>query len=145
VWIGSAGCGRAPRSANGLLIVSSLGIDLLGCFVLVYSVLGPSVRSFAGLLMLYLLRQVCQALCALPPPKGMIWWSPGVPSWLVTYGTANDLFFSGHTALAVFDSIELTRWGDRRGLLSAGHAPCSRSQRCWCCAPITRWTCSPAR
>jgi hypothetical protein len=100
-----------PRWANGLLIVSSLGIDVLGCFVLAYSVMGPSVRPFAGLLMLYFLRQVCQALCALPPPEGMIWRSPGVPSLLVTYGTSNDLFFSGHAALAVYGSIELAWWG----------------------------------
>lgn len=100
-----------PRWADRLLIVSSLGIDGLGCFVLGYSVFGPSVRPFAGLMMLFFLRQVCQALCALPPPKGMIWRSPGVPSLLVTYGTANDLFFSGHTSLAVYGSIELARWG----------------------------------
>jgi len=30
----------------------------------------------------------------------------------VTYGTATDLFFSGHTAIAVFGS-ELARMGDR--------------------------------
>ena len=99
------------RWANALLIVSSLGIDVLGCFVLGYSIFGPSVQPFVGLLILYLLRQVCQALCALPPPEGMIWRSPGVPSLLVTYGTANDLFFSGHTALAIYGSIELGRWG----------------------------------
>ena len=90
-----------PRWANGLLIVSSLGIDVLSCFVLAYSVFGPSVRPFAGLIILFFLRQLCQALCALPPPQGMIWRSPGIPSLLVTYGTTNDLFFSGHTALAV--------------------------------------------
>ena len=39
-----------PRAANALLILSSLGIDSLGCFVLAYSVLGPSVRPFVGLL-----------------------------------------------------------------------------------------------
>ena len=100
-----------PRLANWLLIVSSLGIDLLGCFVLAYSVFGPSIRPFVGLLMLFFLRQVCQALCALPPPEGMIWRATGVPSLLVTYGTSNDLFFSGHTALAVFGSIELGMWG----------------------------------
>ncbi|MGH7170967.1 MAG: phosphatase PAP2-related protein [Gemmataceae bacterium] len=100
-----------PRWADGLLIVSALGIDGLGCFVLGYSLFGPSIRPFVGLMMLFLLRQVCQALCALPPPKGMIWRSPGVPSLLVTYGTANDLFFSGHTSLAVYGSIELARWG----------------------------------
>ena len=36
-----------------------------------------------------------QALTALPPPEGMIWRYPGVPSLLVTYGVATDLFFSG--------------------------------------------------
>jgi membrane-associated phospholipid phosphatase len=41
----------------------------------------------------------------------MIWRSPGVPSLLVTYGTASDLFFSGHTAIAVYGSIELGLWG----------------------------------
>ncbi len=100
-----------PAWANSLLIVSSLGIDTLGVFVLSQSILGPSVRPFLGLLMLFGLRQVCQALCALPPPEGMIWRSPGVPSLLVTYGVANDLFFSGHTALAVYGAIELGRWG----------------------------------
>src|SRR2546428_13813857 len=54
-----------PRWANALLVVSSFGIDVLGCFVLGYSVLGPSVRPFAGLMLLFFLRQVCQALCAL--------------------------------------------------------------------------------
>ncbi len=100
-----------PRWADGLLIVSSLGIDALSCFVLAYSIFGPSVRPFAGLMILFFLRQACQALCALPPPVGMIWRHPGVPSLLVTYGTTNDLFFSGHTALAVYGSIELARWG----------------------------------
>ncbi|MCE9518747.1 MAG: phosphatase PAP2 family protein, partial [Verrucomicrobia bacterium] len=33
----------------------------------------------------------------------------------VTYGVSNDLFFSGHTALAVFGAIELARAG-RTGL-----------------------------
>jgi hypothetical protein len=100
-----------PRWANRLLIVSSLVIDALGCFILGYSIFGPSIQPFVGLMMLFFARQVCQALCALPPPQGMIWRSPGVPSLLVTYGTSNDLFFSGHTALAIFGSIVLGQWG----------------------------------
>jgi hypothetical protein len=100
-----------PRWADRLLIASSLGIDCLGIFVLTQSIVGPTVRPFLGLFLVFGLRQICQALCALPPPEGMIWRSPGVPSLLVTYGVANDLFFSGHTALAVLGSIELGRWG----------------------------------
>jgi hypothetical protein len=100
-----------PVWADRLLILSTLGIDVLGTFVLVQSIVGPSIRPFLGLLILFGLRQICQALTALPPPEGMIWRSPGVPSLLVTYGVSNDLFFSGHTALAVYGAIELGRWG----------------------------------
>ena len=51
----------------------------------------------------------------------MIWRRPGVPSLLVTYGTATDLFFSGHTALAVYGGIELARLGGP-GFLALGVA-----------------------
>ena len=39
----------------------------------------------------------------------MIWHYPGFPSLLVTYHVANDFFFSGHTAIAVFGAVELSR------------------------------------
>ncbi len=97
------------RSANALLIVSSALIDALGLFLLARWLFGGSVRPFFGLFLLMTLRQVMQALCALPPPTGMIWHYPGFPSLLVTYHVANDFFFSGHTAIAVFGAIELSR------------------------------------
>ncbi len=100
-----------PRWANGLLVATSALIDLLGIFLLARAVLGPSVRPFLGLAILFVLRQACQSLCALPPPEGMIWRHPGIPSLLVTYGTTNDLFFSGHTAIAVYGCLELAQWG----------------------------------
>ncbi len=43
----------------------------------------------------------------------MIWRYPGFPSLLVTYGVSNDLFFSGHTAIAVVGAVELARLGKR--------------------------------
>ncbi len=73
--------------------------------------LGPSLRPLLGLLLLLALRQACQGLCALPTPPGMIWRDPGLPSLFVTYGTASDLFFSGHTAIAVYGGLELARYG----------------------------------
>jgi hypothetical protein len=110
-----------PRWANGLLIFSSALIDLLGIFLLALAVFGPSLRPFLGILILFILRQLCQGLCALPPPEGMIWRYPGFPSLLVTYGTASDLFFSGHTAIAVFGCIELAHVG---GPLAAVASAC---------------------
>jgi hypothetical protein len=98
---------------NALLISSSAIIDLLGIFLLVSSILGKTIRPFLGLLLLFALRQIFQAICVLPMPEGMIWQYPGFPSLLVTYGVSNDLFFSGHTALAVFGAVELVRWGGR--------------------------------
>src|SRR2546428_8843980 len=96
-------------AANALLIASSGLIDALGLFLLGRWLFGGSVRPFLGLFLLLTLRQLMQALCALPPPPNMIWHYPGFPSLLVTYHVANDFFFSGHTAIAVFGAIELSR------------------------------------
>jgi hypothetical protein len=98
-------------AANVLLIVSSAFIDAFGVFLLGAGIFGRTVRPLLGLFMLFALRQVCQLACALPPPDQMIWRSPGFPSLLVTYGVSNDLFFSGHTAIAVFGAVELGRLG----------------------------------
>ncbi|HUL16856.1 MAG TPA: phosphatase PAP2-related protein [Terriglobales bacterium] len=98
-----------PGAANALLIASSALIDAFGFFLLVSWLFGKSVRPFLGLVLLLLLRQVMQALCALPPPEGMIWHDPGVPSALVTYSVTSDFFFSGHTAIAVFGATEIAR------------------------------------
>jgi hypothetical protein len=92
---------------------------------------GSSSRDgFLGLLTLYALRQICQGLCALPPPERMIWRYPGFPSLLVTYGTATDLFFSGHTAIAVYGAIELGHVGGPWGGSSVRWSPSLRRPRC---------------
>lgn len=97
-------------AANALLIVSSAFIDALGVFLLGSWLFGGSIRPFLGLILLMALRQILQALCSLPAPPGMIWHYPGFPSLLVTYHVANDFFFSGHTAIAVFGVVELSRF-----------------------------------
>jgi hypothetical protein len=101
--------GRNAEAANVLLIVSSGLIDALGLFLLGRWIFGGSVRPFLGLFLLMTLRQLMQAACALPSPPNMIWRYPGFPSLLVTYRVANDFFFSGHTAIAVFGAMELSR------------------------------------
>jgi hypothetical protein len=100
-----------PAVANGLLIVSSAGIDAVGMFLIGRAVFGTSLRPFLSLMLIFILRQACQGVCGLPAPEGMIWRHPGVPSLLVTYGVASDFFFSGHTGLAVLGAIELARLG----------------------------------
>jgi hypothetical protein len=104
---------QSPAAANALLILSSALIDGLGIFLLLRWLFGPSVRPFLGLVLLLGLRQMMQAICALPAPSNMIWHYPGFPSLLVTYNVGNDFFFSGHTAIAVFGGIELARIGKR--------------------------------
>lgn len=98
-----------PTAANALQIGSSALIDLMAVFLLAMWLFGRTVRPFLGLVILMALRQIMQALIALPTPQNMIWNDPGFPSLLVTYGVANDYFFSGHTAIAVFAATELAR------------------------------------
>ncbi len=105
------------KAADALLIVSSAFIDLMAVFLLGMWLFAGSVRPFLGLAVLMALRQMMQAVCALPTPEGIIWHYPGFPSLLVTYGVANDYFFSGHTAIAVFAATELARF--RRCWLTA--------------------------
>lgn len=98
-----------PRTANGILIASSAFIDAFGIFLIAAGIFGPTMRPFLALIILFIFRQACQALCALPVPRDMIWRNPGFPSLLVTYGVANDFFFSGHTAIAVLGAMEIAK------------------------------------
>ncbi len=110
---------RHPGVADALLIGSSLGIDAITLFVLLYSVAGPSFTPFWGLLGLFALRQLSQVAVALPAPPGIIWRHPGFPSLFVTYAVGNDFFFSGHTALAVYGALQLAML-DQPALTLAG-------------------------
>jgi hypothetical protein len=116
-----------PKLANGILVASSGFIDFFGLFLIAAGLLGSSLRPFIGLLLVFVFRQGCQAICTLPIPPRMIWRNPGFPSLLVTYGVANDFFISGHTAIAVLGAIEISRmlpwgWGLAAGLVALGEA-----------------------
>jgi len=100
-----------PRAADNALIASSLFIDLIGLSLIGAAILGPTFAPFLAILIVFGLRQICQALCTLPPPPGIIWRNPGFPALLVTYDVGNDFFFSGHTALAVLGALEAAALG----------------------------------
>lgn len=96
-----------PRVADATLIITSALIDLCGLYLFASAIFGPTLRPFVAILILFALRQCCQAICTLPTPPGSIWRYPGFPSLLVTYGTSNDFFFSGHTAISVLGALQL--------------------------------------
>jgi membrane-associated phospholipid phosphatase len=108
------------RSANALLIGSSLFIDLFGLTLIGAAVFGPTFAPFLAVLIVFGLRQICQGLCTLPPPPGIIWRNPGFPALLVTYDVSNDFFFSGHTALAVLGALEAAYLGPLWLAVAAG-------------------------
>jgi membrane-associated phospholipid phosphatase len=99
------------RAANVALITSSICIDLIGLGLIGAAIFGPTFAPFLAILIVFGLRQICQGLCTLPPPPGIIWRNPGFPTLLVTYDVGNDFFFSGHTALAVLGAIEAAHLG----------------------------------
>lgn len=98
-------------AANAALITSSIFIDLFGLSLIGAAIFGSTFAPFLAILLLFGLRQICQGLCTLPPPPGIIWRRPGFPALLVTYDVGNDFFFSGHTALAVLGAIEAAQLG----------------------------------
>ncbi|MFT3869386.1 MAG: phosphatase PAP2-related protein [Nibricoccus sp.] len=98
-----------PQMANATLIATSALIDVFGLFLVGAAVFGPSCRPFVALLLVFGLRQICQAICTLPYPDRPIWRDPGFPSLLVTYGTSNDFFFSGHTSIALIGALEIAQ------------------------------------
>jgi len=112
-----------PPAANALLIVSSAIIDLLGIFLLSQWLFAAQLRPFLALAIVLGLRQLMQALVALPAPPNEIWHYPGFPSLLVTYNVANDYFFSAHTAIAILGITEIARarktWLTALGVLIA--------------------------
>jgi membrane-associated phospholipid phosphatase len=99
------------RAANAALIISSIFIDLFGLSLIGAAIFGSTFAPFLAILLLFSLRQLCQSLCTLSPPPGMIWRNPGFPALLVTYSVGNDFFFSGHTAVAVLGAIEAAHFG----------------------------------
>jgi hypothetical protein len=86
-------------------------IDVIGLTLIGAAIFGPTFAPFLAILILFALRQLCQSLCTLPPPRGIIWRNPGFPALLVTYQVGNDFFFSGHTALVVLGAIEAAHFG----------------------------------
>jgi membrane-associated phospholipid phosphatase len=99
------------RAANAALITSSLFIDVTGLSLIGTAIFGSTFAPFLAILFVFGLRQICQGLCTLPPPPGIIWRNPGFPALLVTYAVGNDFFFSGHTALAVLGAVEAAHLG----------------------------------
>jgi hypothetical protein len=93
---------------------------LFGLSLIAAAIFGRTFAPFLGVLILFALRQVCQSLCTLPPPPGIIWRNPGFPTLLVTYDVGNDFFFSGHTALAVLGAIEAAKGNNGYYLVSDG-------------------------
>ncbi len=105
-------------AANALLIISTALIDLVGIWLLILSIGGKTIRPFIALFILFTARQISQYFCALPLPDGIIWHDPGVPSLLITYGVANDFFFSGHTGIAVLGALEFAHRYGRIGIIA---------------------------
>ena len=108
------------RAANMVLIISSLVIDLTSLALIGAAIFGHTFTPFVAIIAAFSMRQVCMGFITLPPPRGFIWRDPGFPTLLVTYDVGNDLFFSGHTALAVLGAIHAAHAGPLWLAITAG-------------------------
>ncbi len=109
-----------PRAANAVLIISSLVIDLTSLALIGAAIFGHTFTPFVAIIVAFSMRQICMGFITLPPPRGFIWRDPGFPTLLVTYDVGNDLFFSGHTALAVLGAIHAAHAGPPWLAIAAG-------------------------
>lgn len=97
-----------PALADVVLAVSSFEVDLAAASMVAFFFIRRESRPLLALWLILIMRQLCQASVSIPPPDGMIWRYPGVPTLVVTYSTSTDFFFSGHMALATLLATELT-------------------------------------
>ena len=109
-----------PRAANAVLIISSLVIDLTSLALIGAAIFGHTFTPFVAIIAAFSMRQICMGFITLPPPRGFIWRDPVFPTLLVTYDVGNDLFFSGHTALAVLGAIHAAHAGPLWLAITAG-------------------------
>ena len=98
-----------PQAANIVLISTSLWIDASILFLCLRALFGPSIRPFLELFFFALYRECLQFLVTLPVPQGIIWEYPGFPSLMVNYSVQHDLYFSGHTGVALLIMAEFVR------------------------------------
>ncbi len=100
--------------ANAVLIMTSGHIDIVLFGMVVWGILGETIRPTVAIFFLLLFRQFSQFFVSEPIPQGMIWHYPGFPSVVVTYYTTFDFFFSGHTASATLSALEIGHRGYKR-------------------------------
>lgn len=96
-----------PGATNLTLIITSALVDAFALYLFGRAIFGPTLQPFIAVLIVFALRQLCQATVTLPAPPGILWRHPGFPSLFVTYGVSNDFFFSGHTAMSVLGALQL--------------------------------------
>jgi hypothetical protein len=93
--------------ANAVLIITSAHIDIVLVGMVLWGIIGKTIRPTVAIFFILIFRQLSQLLVSAPMPAGMIWHYPGFPSLIVTYYTMFDFFFSGHTASATLSALEI--------------------------------------
>lgn len=102
-----------------IIVLSSAYMDAIALFLIAWGLFGRTFRPFIGHLFALILRQSMQVIVHLPIPPHQIWFDPGVPSLFATYTISNDLYFSGHTVLAVYGAIQLFYLDTTLGILAS--------------------------
>lgn len=99
-----------PKGRAALLIISSLGIDLMVfiCFFH-WAIYSTSWRLIMSLFSFYTFRAAIQFIFAMQFPEGYLWIYPGFPSLFVSYLKTRDFFFSGHVGFPVILALEWNR------------------------------------
>jgi hypothetical protein len=107
----------SPAAAGAAQALSSAILDAsVVAFLYVGAMRRSSMRPFMSLFLVMAFRFVAQAAAVVPCAPGFLWprgsiLGVEIPSLLVDYHPANDMFFSGHTATVIVVAVELFEMG----------------------------------
>lgn len=90
------------------IALTSLYLDSMFIFFAVHFILyAKNARLLYSVGFFYIVRAICQALFLFEFPIGYTFEDPGFPSLMVPYQVTSDFYFSGHSGILLFITIEL--------------------------------------
>ena len=93
-----------------VLITHAILMDALCALVIFHGLFyDDTLRMQVAMISFYTMRNVCQNVMRFPLPEKWRFYTPGLPSILISYDESSDFYFSGHVGAVVMSAFEFHR------------------------------------